>query len=335
MDGSARAGQDRAKDFDKKTMTTHILPPASPFPTSFGLIGILRRWDWPTVAVMVLCAGGFALALTLPAGWGLFSWPLLVLALTLHSSLSHEMLHGHPFNSHRASTVIGLFQPGLFVPYLRFRALHLAHHRDADLTDPYDDPESNYLDPAVWDRMGPVARAVLGVNNTLLGRMALGPLIGMGTFLWGDLRRMARGEREVALHWVAHLPGVVVTLWLVGLSAMPLWAYLAACYAALSVLRIRTFLEHQAHEKARGRSVIIEDRGLLAFLFLNNNYHAVHHMHPSVAWYRLPAIYRARKARFLWMNRGYVFRSYGEVFGRYLLRRKDPVAHPLWQGPRK
>ena len=27
---------------------------------------------------------------------------------------------------------------------------HLAHHRDAMLTDPYDDPESNYLDPAVW-----------------------------------------------------------------------------------------------------------------------------------------------------------------------------------------
>ncbi len=31
--------------------------------------------------------------------------------------------------------------------------MHMAHHRDAILTDPYDDPESNYLDPAVWARL--------------------------------------------------------------------------------------------------------------------------------------------------------------------------------------
>ena len=32
------------------------------------------------------------------------------------------------------------------IPYMRFRDTHLAHHVDSRLTDPYDDPESCYLD---------------------------------------------------------------------------------------------------------------------------------------------------------------------------------------------
>ncbi len=71
----------------------------------------------------------------------------------MHSSLSHELLHGHPFGAERAETLLGLWQPGIFVPYLRFKRTHLAHHRDANLTDPYDDPESNYVDPQVWARL--------------------------------------------------------------------------------------------------------------------------------------------------------------------------------------
>ena len=78
-------------------------------------------------------------------------------------------------------------------------------------------------------------------------------------------------------------------LWLLAVGAMPVWAYLLAAYLGWSLLKIRTFLEHRAHEAARARTVIIEDRGPLALLFLNNNFHVVHHMHPGVPWYRLPA----------------------------------------------
>ena len=308
-------------------------PPSQALPRLLALI--LRRWEWPTIGLFAACISTYAAALALPHGWGGVQWLILVLALTLHSSLSHEILHGHPFGSEKANTALGLVQPGLFVPYLRFKALHLAHHRDANLTDPYDDPETNYLDPRIWAGLAPWRRRVLTFNNTLLGRMLIGPIIGMAAFIAGDLQRIRRKEWDVALHWVAHLPGAVLTVWVVSLSTMPLWSYLLACYAALSVLRIRTFLEHQAHERASGRSVIIEDRGPLAFLFLNNNYHAVHHMHPRMPWHKLPAIYRARRERFLRMNQGYVYRSYGQVFASYLFRCKDPVAHPLWQRPEK
>jgi fatty acid desaturase len=272
-------------------------------------------------------------ALLLPAGWLGLSFVLLTFALVLHSSLSHEMLHGMPLASERFGTLIGLFQPGIAIPYLRFKRLHLAHHHDSRLTDPYDDPETNYLDPAVWQHLPRWKQLLLTFNNTLIGRMLVGPIISQCSFVTGDYALYRRGDREVLWDWVVHLPGVFLTVWIVSLSAVPLWLYLLACYAALAILKIRTFLEHRAHERASGRTVVVEDRGVLAFLFLNNNFHVVHHMHPTVSWYKLPALYRSQKDHYLRRNDGYVYRSYGQIFGQYLWRRKDPLAHPLWQAP--
>ena len=284
--------------------------------------------EWITLGLWAGCMVLWAAAVfATPAVWG---WALLVLALALHASITHEVLHGHPFPSRLLSETLVVVNPGLFIPYLRFRDTHLAHHQDANLTDPYDDPETNYVDPAVWARMPRVLRAVLTVNNTLAGRMVIGPVVAQVSFMREDLRAIRAGDHQVLRGWLVHLPGVVLVLALVWASPMPVWLYLGACYAAVSILKIRTFLEHQAHARARGRTVIVEDRGLLAFLFLNNNFHVVHHMHPRVPWYRLPALYRANRDRYLKSNEGYRYASYREVFVRHFLRTKDPVPHPLW-----
>jgi len=95
-------------------------------------------------------------------------------------------------------------------------------------------------------------------------------------------------------------------------------------------LKIRTYLEHRAHEAFRARTVIVEDRGPLSYLFLNNNFHVVHHMHPNVPWYELPAMYDARREHYQRRNEAYVYRNYAEIFRRYLLKAKDPVPHPVW-----
>lgn len=292
----------------------------------------IADWDWPTLTLMSAVVLVWGIALWLPAGWGALAFVLLVLALTLHSSLSHELMHGHPFGHASAETAMGLWQPGLYVPYLRFKRTHLAHHKDANLTDPYDDPESNYLDPVVWHSLSPWMRGLLSVNNTLAGRIVLGPAIGMFAFVRSDIVAAWSVERVIARDWLAHIPGVVVTLLAVSASSLSIWTYLLSCYAALSVLRIRTFLEHQAHDRVSGRTVIIEDRGLLGFLFLNNNLHVVHHMHPTVAWYRLWPLYLSQRERFVTRNHGYVFPSYAAIFRRYFWRSKDIVAHPLWKG---
>jgi len=291
------------------------------------------RFEWQTLALIVVCYALWGVAVTWLAGVSLVAAVVLAaLTIALHSSLQHEVLHGHPFRAEWLSAALVLPAIGLFIPYLRFRDTHLAHHRDESLTDPYDDPESNYLDPGRWEQLPRGVRALLAANNTLLGRMALGPLIAQVAFMLDAWRAIARGEWRVLAGWALHVVGLVpVIAVLASWGAMPVWAYLMAAYLGLSILKIRTFLEHQAHERVRGRTVIIEDRGILSFLFLNNNLHVVHHMHPKVPWYRLWALYASDKDRYLKRNEGYRFGSYAEVFRRFFLRAKDPVPHPLWR----
>ncbi len=289
--------------------------------------------EWPTL-ILIAAVTSLWILLTVFAG-SLGLWiavPGLALCLTLHSSLQHEIMHGHPLPSRRVSEALVYPPLGLAVPYPRFRDLHLSHHRDASLTDPYDDPESNYLDPAVWSGLTVPLRWLFSVNNTLIGRMALGPLIGLLQFYRGEYRAIRGGNPAVLSAWVWHIVGCLgVLAWLSTVGTIPIAAYLGGAYLAMSILKIRTFLEHQAHERALGRSVIIEDRGILAFLFLNNNFHAVHHAHPQLAWYRLPSWYSARRSEYLQRNLGYRYPNYAAVLRTYLLRRKDPVAHPLWE----
>ncbi|WP_170372431.1 fatty acid desaturase [Ruegeria arenilitoris] len=290
--------------------------------------------EWPTFALIVACYALWLIAIFGVAAWSLWlAVPMMGVVAALHSSLTHEALHGHPFRAKWLNEALMALPLTLFIPYNRFRDLHLAHHQDANLTDPYDDPESNYLDPAVWIRLPQWQRWVYQANNTLLGRMALGPIIGQLAFLRDDWRGAVRGDRDIWLAWAFHLLGVAVVLWVVAQSAMPVWAFVLSAYLGLALVKIRTFLEHRAHEKSRARTVIVEDRGPLAFLFLNNNLHVVHHMNPAAPWYRLPALYRRGKERYLACNEAYVYRSYGQVFRQYFWRAKDPVEHPLWPKP--
>ncbi len=287
--------------------------------------------EWGTFALILFCYGTW-----LAVAFGVASWsvgvaiPMMALVAALHSSLTHEALHGHPFRKKWLNEALMALPLTLFIPYNRFRDMHLAHHRDETLTDPYDDPESNYLDPAVWNALPGWKRRVCAANNTLLGRILLGPLIGQLSFSINEFRLAVRGDRNVLLAWALHIPGVVAVLWIVSLSGMPIWAYLISAYLGLGLVKIRTFLEHRAHANAQGRTAIVEDRGILAFLFLNNNLHVVHHQNPGAPWYRLPSLYRQERDRYLACNEGYVYRSYAEVFRRYLLQAKDPVPHPLW-----
>ncbi len=288
--------------------------------------------EWPTLAMFALCYITFiigttwATALFLPLGI-----VLTILAIALHSSLTHEVLHGHPFRNQRLCDLLVFPAIGLAIPYYRFRDTHLAHHCDSILTDPYDDPETNYLDPAVWEPLPRWRKALHRFNNTLIGRLLVGPALGQVAFVMADWRQIKAGDGAVLRGWLWHIPMVMIALWwMVFVSHMPIWAYLVSAYVALSILKIRTFLEHQAHERCRGRTVIIEDHGPLAWIFLYNSLHVVHHMHPKVAWYNLPRLFRDHRERYLSRNDSYYYRSYAEIFMQYFFKAKDPVPHPLW-----
>jgi fatty acid desaturase len=286
--------------------------------------------EWPTLVVLVVTYGLWAVFTSVL--WGVSPFAAVVLTgftIAQFSSLQHEALHGHPFRTAWLNEALVL--PGLMVtvPYGRFRDTHLAHHHDPILTDPYDDPESNYMDPADWARLPVAVRMLRTWNNTLLGRMVVGPVIGNWQWLRGEVALLVAGAGTVRRDWLLHAAGTVPMVMWLWWAAMPWWAYLVAAWIGHGLLKVRTFLEHRAHDMARARTVIVEDKGPLALLFLNNNYHAVHHMHPGVAWYRLPRLYLANRDHYVRHNDGYVYGSYWPIFRAFFLRVKDPVPHPL------
>lgn len=283
--------------------------------------------------MMVLCYAAWGAGL---AVWGMSPVGSILLtgvAIALFSSLQHEVLHGHPFRAQALNEALVFPGLTLFIPYQRFRDTHLVHHFDPALTDPYDDPESNYLDPETWAQLGFATKLLLRANNTLLGRMVIGPALSTYSFARGDLRLILGGNRVVLQAWVLHAVGVGMVIAVVVAAAMPLWAYVVAAYFGFALLKIRTFLEHRAHEAFRARTVVVEDRGPLSYLFLNNNFHVVHHCHPTLPWYQLPKLYSSKRAHYLRRNDAYVYRSYAQIFRQFLLRSKDPVPHPVWPLP--
>src|SRR3546814_6789422 len=80
-------------------------------------------------------------------------WVLLPLGaylLAWHGSLQHEVTHGHPTPSAVFNELLVLPSLWLWMPFRLYRETHLAHHNDAQLTDPLADPESYYLDARSW-----------------------------------------------------------------------------------------------------------------------------------------------------------------------------------------
>jgi fatty acid desaturase len=297
------------------------------------------RIEWPTVGLIALAYGGWSAA-------GFWLWPavpwlaLAVMAVlcALHSSLTHECLHGHPTRQRWLNEALVALPLTLIHPYRRYRANHLAHHCDERLTDPFDDPESYYKARFQWAAMPRWFRAVLLVNNTLLGRMILGPILGAAGFLASEARAFLRGTRGVRRAWALHLLSLLPVLGALALFGIPIWLYaLAVVWPALALISIRTFAEHRWHETPDGRTIIVE-RSPLAWLFLNNNLHIVHHRHPTAPWYTLPRLYAERPDHWRALNGGYVYRNYWQLFRDHAIRAKEPVAHPalrLWPEPPK
>ncbi|CAM5414703.1 hypothetical protein ATER59S_02292 [Aquamicrobium terrae] len=289
------------------------------------------RIEWPTVLLAVFCYGVWLAA-------GLLLWPsypvaalaVLALAVALQSSLVHEVLHGHPTRNALVNEAFVFLPVGLVWPFRRFKTLHLRHHADERLTDPFDDPESYYR--ALWqhEELPAAMKFLLRLNNTMAGRFVLGPWLATIGFVIDDFRQMLAGDRAVRKAWLLHAAGLAVVVPLIVWGfGMPLWLYvLVPMWLGQSLIAIRTFAEHQWSEHPGGRTIIVE-RSPLAFLFLNNNLHFVHHAKPAVAWYKLPRLFREDRETWLKANNGYVYPNYLALVKAYAFKAKEPVVHPV------
>jgi fatty acid desaturase len=90
---------------------------------------------------------------------------------------------------------------------------------------------------------------------------------------------------------------------------------------------LRAHAEHRADLTSRARAAIVEHRGALALLFLNNNLHVSHHERPQLAWYQLPAYYRSQRTRQIGEG-AIVYAGYGDVVRRFAFRAHDAIVHP-------
>jgi fatty acid desaturase len=295
------------------------------------------RFEWPTLFVALLIFGGY-LALSwqfnrLPA-W--FAAPCLSVLIAWYGSLQHETVHGHPTPFRWVNHGLGSLPLSLWIPYPIYRETHLVHHRHRGrtLTDPVADPESFYLAPDTYARLDPLRRALFRANETLLGRLTIGPPLAVCRFLAAEARRLAHGDHHFLSAWSWHLLGVAVVLgWIVGVCGIPPLTYVAfIVYPSISLSMVRSFAEHRADPDPRLRTAVVESDGFWGLLFLHNNLHIVHHDLPRLPWYALPAEWARMQGSALAIRAdraGMIFRGgYGEVFRRFLLRPVIGVEHP-------
>lgn len=270
---------------------------------------------------------------TLPMWFSLVVGSLLI---TLHSSLQHEILHGHPTRSRRVNKLLGMIPLSLWIPFERYRQTHLLHHIDERLTDPLDDPESYYWTDEDWRRIGTTGRALVQVQTTLLGRILVGPCWSMARFLSDEWDRLMKDDRGARRVWAEHMLFCIpVLLWLSVVCGIPLWLYFFGMVVpGTAILLIRSFAEHKALPDAPERTAIVENSWILGPLFLFNNLHALHHEQPTIPWYRYPAFYRANRERLVQENGGLVYDSYLDVARRFFLSSHDKPKHPVGRVPR-
>ena len=296
-----------------------------------GALATLRRawlsFEGPTWVLGAVIYGSWLL---LTLHHAAIAAPLWVAAaawvLAWHGSLQHEAIHGHPGGFRAAAKLIGYPPLALWLPFPIYRVTHLRHHNDTRLTDPYDDPESYYAPRRRWLRLPRLWRRLLVFNHTFAGRVLVGPLIVVATFFWREAWRLSDPRRRRT--WARHGFAVaVVLLWLEAV-AMPTWQYLAAVYGGTSLILVRSYYEHRAAREPAQRTAVVEGVFPFGLLFLFNNLHAAHHAQPKLAWYRLPAFYRANRGALLAANGAFFFRGYGEICRRYLFRPNYLPVHP-------
>lgn len=287
--------------------------------------------EWPTLALV----GGVYFLLALIVGYhALLPWwfilPTGAYLATLHSSLQHEALHGHPTRSRALNEWLVTISPTFWMPYGCYRDTHLQHHNDLHLTDPVHDPESYYLLPDEWATSGALKRVLFTINQTLAGRMLIGPAVGTCRFWWQEARAVTAGNTQNLSCWIKFFCVSALTIYVItGVAGMPFWQYyLLVAYPGISMALVRSYCEHQAAEDLGERTIIVEASLFWSLLFLNNNLHIAHHARPALPWYELPAYYRAERAALIKKNNGYLMQGYGEIFRQYFLKPKESIAYP-------
>ncbi|MGE0310081.1 MAG: fatty acid desaturase [Lautropia sp.] len=287
--------------------------------------------DGPTWLVALVLYGAWA---ALIAGHARLPWwivtPIGAYLVAWHFSLQHEAIHAFRSAPDWLRTAVVMPPLGLWLPFPLYREAHTTHHRNTHLTEPGVDTESVYWRAADWDALPAWRRAVLRANQTLLGRVVIGPVLRLEKLVLRETARIAAGDRSHVHHWIVHalLVGLLF-VYISGVCAMPWWQYVfGIAWPAFGLGWVRSFIEHRYGPRPAERTAIVESNAFWSLLFLNNNLHAVHHLHPRMPWWEIPAYYRANRERILARNGHFHFRGYAQIARRWGVRPAFEPVHP-------
>lgn len=289
------------------------------------------KFDGPTWIVALVLYGAWILLMLFSAR---LPWWVIMLVgaylLAWHFSLQHEAIHS--FRGVPAWLRFAVVYPplGLWFPYPLYRKSHTTHHRDIHLTIPGVDTESYYVLRADWERMGPIKRGLLTFNQTMAGRLLIGPALRLWILVNRETQRVIKRDYSHLPHWAAHVAAVAVLFWFIsGVCGFAWWKYcLWVAYPGLSLSLLRAFTEHRAAVDSQERTASVESNAVFGLLYLYNNLHVAHHLKPAMPWYEIPRFYRENRAGLLQSNGQFVFKGYGYLAKRYFFVPVFSPVHP-------
>jgi fatty acid desaturase len=289
--------------------------------------------EWPTWLVWFAI---WAAWITLVSTYGSIptwvSTPLLILLLAWYMSFQHELTHGHPTRHTTFNRMLGLPPLAVWYPFDTYKQDHLKHHNDAHLTEPGIDTESNYITPEQASTMGALALWLYKSQRTVLGRFLIGPAIVIVSLWTRTARAVWAGDWRALQVWALHLPLLALLLLaLEQFTALPARHYcFGIAYPALGLAMLRSLYEHRPGTLPAHRTVINEAAAPWRLLYLNNNYHVVHHAYPEVPWYQIPALYAAERVAWRTGNGGFVLPGYLHLIRHFAFK---PVDNPVLAAP--
>jgi fatty acid desaturase len=237
--------------------------------------------------------------------WAHPAWYTFALAFLLVSSrhqallnVEHEAIHGKLVRGRRANNLLGrwLCAAPVGSPYEASRARHLSHHR---LLATDEDPDHDlHAGPEKRTRAGVVKHFVGGLFGGYAGMVLMGPPRPNGApSTPGAQKRDALSILVAQLAMAAGLTlafgwWVYPTLWLVPLVTVTVLGHL-----------VRSFVEHAITDAETpvhaNRLITIRSNWIERFLVApySMNYHAEHHLLPSVPAPRLKRLHRRLSGR--------------------------------------
>jgi fatty acid desaturase len=286
-------------------------------PTWLVALALYTAW-----VVLIWYAARLPWWVIMPVGAYLIAW---------HFSLQHEAIHSFRGVPAWLRFAVVFAPIGLWFPYPLYRKSHSTHHRDAHLTIPGVDTESYYVRRADWDSMSGFRRALLIANQTMAGRLILGPWLRLWVLITKESRRLAQGDFAHVPHWLVHASALAVMFWFISVVCrFPWWQYcLLIAYPGLGLGLLRAFTEHRAAEDSQERTAAVESNVVFGILFLYNNLHVVHHLKPTLPWYEIPRYYRQNRAALLQANGNFMYRGYAQLAARHFFKPVFSPVHPF------